>query len=105
MFFNLPLISITDRENVAPEDLDAAAARTVKPDNCPQEYRFTRPGGADDAEDFATEHLEVEAVVDSLATEPVDKVSHANDRLGPQIRQRQICKGEKKIGTPPAIRI
>ena len=81
MPFNLPLISIIDRENVVPENLDAARNRTVEPDDSSQEHRFTGPGCADDAEDFATEHFEVEAVVNGLATKPVDKAMHAYDWL------------------------
>ena len=105
MLFNLPLISITDREDVASEDLDATCDRTVEPDDGSQQNRFTRAGRADDTEDFAAEHFEVEAVVDGLVTEPVYKVLHAYDRLVRLIGHGQICKAEKKIENPASITI
>ena len=87
------------------EDLDAAADRTVEPDDGPQRTDFPDPGSADDTKDFTPEYFKVEAIVDGFAAEPVDKISHTYDRLVRLIWHGQICMAEKKIENPASSTI
>src|SRR5262249_52759333 len=104
-FFDLPLISITDRENVAPEDFHAARGRTVEPDDGSQQDRLTGSRSADDTENFTADHVEVEAVMDDLGAEPINEAAHSDDRLPRLIRHRQICREEKKMENTASVTI
>ena len=105
VLFDLPLIVITHRQSIVSENLDIARNRSVEADNGSQQHRFPRPGPADDAENFAAEHVEVETVVDCFGSEPVDESTHADDRLARVIWHDQMCNEEKKIENPASVTI
>src|SRR5439155_17605827 len=102
---DLPSLHITVRQYLLPKNFDAARNRPVEPNDGAQQHRFARSGRTDDAENLATEDVEIETVVDGLRAEPGDKAAHTDDRLARIIRHAQISKAEKKIENPASVTI
>ena len=61
-------------------DLDLARRRGLEADDRAHQHRFAGARSADDAEDFARPHVEVEMVVDDCVAELVDEAANA-DRI------------------------
>src|ERR1700730_11507074 len=93
---NLPSLHITVRQYLLPENFDAAGNRPVEPNDGAQQHRFARSGGTNDAQNLATEDVEIETVVDCLGAEPGDKAAHTDDRLAPKNPAPSISKAGKK---------
>ena len=83
-------------QNIGAEHLDLALDRPVEPDDGSQQHRFAAARPADHAEDLAAQHIEVEAVMHRLGSEPVDQTADLDDRLASNLGHRQIFKIEKK---------
>ena len=76
-----PAFAERELRHFLPEDLDGPGIRPSEPDDAAQENRFARAGTADDTEHFASQHVEIETVMNRLVAESVDEPADSYDRL------------------------
>src|SRR5690606_691225 len=69
------------RARVRAQYLDAAVGRPLQPEDAAHQHRLAGARAAHDADALPAAHVEVEAVVDGLGSEPVDQPADADGRL------------------------
>ena len=54
----------------------------LQADDRAHQHRFAGARAADDADDFAAPHIEIEAIMDDLVAEAIDQPAHPDDDIG-----------------------
>src|SRR5262249_719132 len=70
--FELSPLTFGHPQNVAPKHLDLAFYRPVEPDDRAQQNRFSGPRAADDPNNFAAQHIEIDTLVNRLGAKPTN---------------------------------
>jgi hypothetical protein len=64
-----------------PKNGNCAAGRALQADDAAQKHRFTAARGADDTQNLAPAHVEVQVLVDRILAEPVGQVANGDDGI------------------------
>ncbi len=91
---------VAEGGEILAQHLDRAAVGLLEPQDGAQQDRLAGPRAADDGDDLAAPHLEIDAVVDRLAAEARDQVAHADDGFAHRpIREKKMEKPASKTIT------
>src|SRR5512144_578590 len=98
---DLDALAIREARDVLSEHLDAARGGLVEADDRTEQHRLAAARAADDAEDLAFVHVEIEILVHDLRTELVAEPAHLDHLLA----LAHTSSSMKKIAASASIRI